>query len=109
MDPVVRVEAVSVAEAEIASHWPDTPILVHSAMPQTLFAERALRAGDEPFPAGDAPAVVADTLGLRIGQAGVAAAAIGFRHREGGLHGAIDDGLQPARLLRLRRHLLQRG
>ncbi len=35
--------------AEIASHWPDTPILVHSAMPQTLFAERALRAGAHGF------------------------------------------------------------
>lgn len=41
---------------EIISHWPDTPVLVHSALAQSLYAERALRAGAHGFLSATAPA-----------------------------------------------------
>ena len=74
------------------------------AMRMKCFAD--LGAGDVVLAAVDAPAV-ADALGPRIGHGRVAAAAIGLGHGEGALHRAVDDGLQPALLLRLGPHHVQ--
>ena len=68
---------------------------------------RITRASNEPFAPGDAPTIIADAFRLGIGQVRVGTAAIRFGHGEGGLHIAIHNRLQPARLHRFRQNAIQ--
>ena len=68
---------------------------------------RIAGAGDEPFAPGDTPAVIPNPFRLSIGQVRIGTAAIRFGHGEGGLHIAIHNRLQPARLHRFRQNAIQ--